>query len=74
MIIVKNNFFFYIYNENSKKKLNKIYEVQNKKNNNFVILDTILDFTDYLLIFKDWGKLFLNFYIKKIKSNSILII
>ena len=24
-----------------------------KKNNNFVILDTILDFTDYLLIFKD---------------------
>ncbi len=63
----KNNFFFYIYNENSKKKLNKIYEIQNKKKNNFIILDTILDFTDYLLIFKDWGKLFFKFLYKKNK-------
>ena len=63
----KKNFFFYIYNENSRKKLKKIYEIQKNKETNFIILDTILDLADHLLIFKDWGKLFFKFLYKKNK-------
>ena len=61
----KNNFFFYIYNENSEKNLTKIYKIEKEKNSNFIILDSILNLSDFLLIFLNWIKLTFNNYSKE---------
>ena len=61
----KNNFFFYIYNENSEKNLSKIYEIEKKKDSNFIILDSILGLSDFFIIFFNWAKLVFNYYLKK---------
>ena len=63
----KDNFFLYIYNENVKNDIQKICQIQNNKNSNFLVLDTILNIKDFFLIIFLWIKVAF-FFNKKKKS------
>jgi surface carbohydrate biosynthesis protein (TIGR04326 family) len=61
----KNNFFLFIYNENIKNEIKKICQIQKNKDSNFLILDTILNVKDFLLITFCWIKIAIFFHNKK---------